>query len=261
MWKWPGVPFNGATPPHSCTVKSTTVGNFPPESLGHLVCLAEGTMDCPRHTSTVLFLVWLAGRLEARSRQEAIAARTREQATHFVTQTATMGPRTRLLIMQMMADDFEQENRAHDGRGKQRQATNRVSAAESTSSSLLQNALDTENAALLSRIRAWNSAGVVRDNNDVGLVYLAAASKWSKFEALLTHGADVDGRDEDGNTALHLVAMSERVCLRLGLLLVWSGADPTIMNHHGETPADVSRSDDFKMALQAWQNSASGEGA
>ena len=56
-------------------------------------------------------------------------------------------------------------------------------------------------------------------------------------ELLLQHGADINGRNKDGNTALHLAAFFGRA--DVAKLLLENGANPQARNNDGETPIDV----------------------
>ena len=56
-------------------------------------------------------------------------------------------------------------------------------------------------------------------------------------EMLLQHGADINGRNKDGNTALHLAAFFGRA--DVAKLLLENGANPQARNNDGETPVDV----------------------
>ena len=56
-------------------------------------------------------------------------------------------------------------------------------------------------------------------------------------ELLLQHGADINGRNKDGNTALHLAAFFGRA--DVAKLLLENGANPQARNNDGETPVDV----------------------
>ena len=66
--------------------------------------------------------------------------------------------------------------------------------------------------------------------------------------ALLTAGADLNMRDEDGNTPLHLagsyVNQNERHAGDAIAALLDAGADPTVRNAAGETPWDRARDND-----------------
>ncbi len=59
--------------------------------------------------------------------------------------------------------------------------------------------------------------------------------------ALLTGGAEVNGRNVDGGTALHAAAFLGRI--EAAELLLARGADPAARNHRGETPLDATRVD------------------
>ena len=50
-------------------------------------------------------------------------------------------------------------------------------------------------------------------------------------------GADINGRNKDGNTALHLAAFFGRA--DVAKLLLENGANPQARNNDGETPVDV----------------------
>ena len=56
-------------------------------------------------------------------------------------------------------------------------------------------------------------------------------------ELLLQHGADINGRNKDGNTALHLAAFFGRA--DVAKLLLENGANPQARNNDGATPVDV----------------------
>lgn len=53
---------------------------------------------------------------------------------------------------------------------------------------------------------------------------------------LLYYGADVNAVDDNGNTAMHLARVSEHV-----FILALHGADMTILNNEGRTPAEVAK--------------------
>jgi ankyrin repeat protein len=62
---------------------------------------------------------------------------------------------------------------------------------------------------------------------------------------LLSRDVDVNAKDNDGNTALHLAVASEiasdEACLRTAEVLLEHGADPKIKNNKGKTPIDLAR--------------------
>ena len=67
--------------------------------------------------------------------------------------------------------------------------------------------------------------------NTVGFTRMASASEAA---ACVTEGRDVNAPDEFGDTPLHKAI--ERNALRLAELLLASGANPDITNHHGASP-------------------------
>ena len=67
----------------------------------------------------------------------------------------------------------------------------------------------------------------------------AAAGDVEELKALLDGGHAPDGRDRDGNTALHFAFGSGRH--HAAALLLWAGSDPFLRNDAGGTPFDVLR--------------------
>ena len=59
-------------------------------------------------------------------------------------------------------------------------------------------------------------------------------------ELLLQHGADINGRNRDRNTALHLAVFLGRA--ETAKLLIKNGADVNAKNNDGATPIDLLRS-------------------
>ena len=57
-------------------------------------------------------------------------------------------------------------------------------------------------------------------------------------ELLLVKGAEVNARDDRGNTALHLAALYNRD--EFAQLLVTKGADADVANTDGKTPLDLA---------------------
>ncbi|CAF4434480.1 unnamed protein product [Rotaria magnacalcarata] len=68
---------------------------------------------------------------------------------------------------------------------------------------------------------------------------------------LVKYGADLNVRDEDGQTPLFYAANSGNIsCLTLLLEL---GADRSIVNNDGELPSSVSQTDDEKAVWKAFK--------
>ncbi len=69
------------------------------------------------------------------------------------------------------------------------------------------------------------------------LTWAAVMGQTEAAELLLQHGADVNGRNRDGNTALHLAVFLGRA--ETAKLLLKNGADVNAKNDDGATPVDV----------------------
>ncbi len=69
------------------------------------------------------------------------------------------------------------------------------------------------------------------------LTWAAMMGQTEAAELLLQHGAEVNGRNKDGNTALHLAMFLGRT--ETAQLLLKSGADITSKNDDGATPIDT----------------------
>lgn len=84
---------------------------------------------------------------------------------------------------------------------------------------------------------------------------MAAAASYDHVELveyLLQHGANVNLRDNDGNTALHFCETA-----RAAKLLVDAGADLTLANSEDATAADVALEEGFEDVLAFLINCAS----
>jgi ankyrin repeat protein len=78
-----------------------------------------------------------------------------------------------------------------------------------------------------------------RDENGSTLLHIACGRTDSRIlEALIAAGADLDAQDGDGNTPLHCSVSSLNVIAVQGLLQ--AGADPNLTNHSGDTPLDIA---------------------
>ena len=82
--------------------------------------------------------------------------------------------------------------------------------------------------------------------SDSALYRAAATGDASAVEKLLTVGADVNAKNEDGRTALH-VAANERVAK----LLLAKGADVNARSNNGETPLHIASGDGRKDVAEA----------
>ena len=69
------------------------------------------------------------------------------------------------------------------------------------------------------------------------LAWAAMMGETAAAELLLQHGADINGRNRDGNTALHLAVFFGRA--ETAELLIKNGADVTTKNGDGETPIEL----------------------
>ncbi|RKU39428.1 hypothetical protein C6496_01490 [Candidatus Poribacteria bacterium] len=69
------------------------------------------------------------------------------------------------------------------------------------------------------------------------LAWAAMMGQTAAAELLLEHGADIKGRNQDGNTALHLAAFLGRA--ETAELLINNGADVKAKNGDGATPIDI----------------------
>ena len=67
-------------------------------------------------------------------------------------------------------------------------------------------------------------------------------SSYDAVKALLGHGASLDLRDGVGNTPLHYCVVSGNCASKIVDLLLRAGADESIVNDDGETPADRMKS-------------------
>src|SRR5208282_1549627 len=68
------------------------------------------------------------------------------------------------------------------------------------------------------------------------------------LEGLLSAGADVSGKDENGNTPLHWASHFNN--LEAAELLIKSGAQRNARDNAGETPLDLAESAEMKRLLQ-----------
>ncbi|XP_070541888.1 ankyrin repeat and SOCS box protein 7-like [Ptychodera flava] len=103
----------------------------------------------------------------------------------------------------------------------------------------LQLAMIRERTACIKMLLQWHA----NINVQLGfpLRYAVIKSNHSICQLLLKRGADVNlGRQEDGQTSLHLSALKDD--LEACKILYRYGADPNIKNHDGLTPFEVSRS-------------------
>jgi ankyrin repeat protein len=76
-----------------------------------------------------------------------------------------------------------------------------------------------------------------RNNNNSTPLHLAANA--GVAELLIRHGAEVNVRDKDGFTPLHWAA--DKGHLDVARLLLEMGADPNIIDKENKTPLDIAR--------------------
>ncbi|MDA7510873.1 acyltransferase family protein [Verrucomicrobia bacterium] len=69
------------------------------------------------------------------------------------------------------------------------------------------------------------------------------------IEILISRGADVNARDRDGSTPLHVAAMWGKT--EAARILIENGVDLNAKNRLGETPADMLRTKDVRMFIEA----------
>jgi ankyrin repeat protein len=73
------------------------------------------------------------------------------------------------------------------------------------------------------------------------LHYAVQAGGIDVVRVLLEAGASVDAQDAFGNTPLWRAVMAPKPSTELVELLLLSGADPTLRNHHGISPLDLAQ--------------------
>ena len=67
--------------------------------------------------------------------------------------------------------------------------------------------------------------------------------------SLLDAGIDVNARDRDGATALHIAAAMRNATEAVGVLLAHD-ADNTVVDHQGQTAIDVAASDEIRQLIE-----------
>lgn len=91
--------------------------------------------------------------------------------------------------------------------------------------------------------------------NGVSLLHEVASIHSSyDLKSLLDEGFDVNEQESDGGTPLHRVLRYYNHAFNKPVLdlLISRGADPTIRNHKGQTPADVTVDDDIRELLKIY---------
>jgi ankyrin repeat protein len=91
-------------------------------------------------------------------------------------------------------------------------------------------------------------------NNIYGVTPLHEASRINDHKCvkiLLKNGAHYNARMCNGATPLHWACMWN--CRRNVQLLLEAGADPTLTNHHGKTPKDVTESEEIKELIDQYE--------
>lgn len=81
---------------------------------------------------------------------------------------------------------------------------------------------------------------------DTPLEYAAGYDKREAVAALLEAGANVNHQDISGRTFLHAAVLGKRI--KILQMLLAAGADPTIADNKGQTPLDLARAQNPKLA-------------
>lgn len=100
------------------------------------------------------------------------------------------------------------------------------------------------------RASTSSTAGMLEDTTVLHLAIQCA--ELPVVEYVLSEGAssiDINARDKEGNTALHLVALQNRTPL-VRLLLDTPGINDSILNYQGRTPLDLARNPEIFQQLQ-----------
>ena len=88
------------------------------------------------------------------------------------------------------------------------------------------------------------------DENGYSCIHAAAAyGHHEMITVLLGHGADLHARDTDGDTPLHHCDNPETAAFLMSL-----GAQPTVANNAGKTPAQVHLEDEEEAMVEYWRS-------
>ena len=109
-----------------------------------------------------------------------------------------------------------------------------------------------DTASLLVRISRNSSLVSCTDEHNHSLLYLTArAGFYDTTEALLEMGVPVNEKQVDGSIALHAVSFYRQQ--PVVELLLRHGADPTVTNKWGNSPADEANSREIKQIILSYK--------
>jgi ankyrin repeat protein len=100
---------------------------------------------------------------------------------------------------------------------------------------------DESGAAVRRLIKAGEKVAQADRSGWTPLHFAAAANQVENIEALLASGAPVDVTDKDGNTPLFRAVFAYQGNGDAIRLLREAGADPNLLNRHGQSPVGLAR--------------------